>query len=77
METQLAALALNAAFGAQDGKATVHDAVSNDWLTITALIARVSALKPAGAEAYLTLLEKLNGNTQTVTPSTPAGCNGF
>jgi hypothetical protein len=77
VETQLAALALNAAFGAQDRKATVHDPVANDWPSITALIARVSALKPADAEPYRSLLEKLNGNTQTVTPSTPAGCSGF
>jgi hypothetical protein len=56
----------------------VHDPVSNDWPSITVLITRVSALKPANAEAYRSLLEKLNGNTQTVTPSTPAGCgNGF
>jgi hypothetical protein len=77
VQTQLAALALNAAFGAQDGKATVHDPVANDWPTITALVARVSALKPAGAEAYRSLLEKLNANTQPVTPSSPAGCSGF
>src|ERR1035438_8058314 len=78
VETQLATLALNAAFGAQDGKATVHDPVANDWPAITALIARVSALSAANAEGYRSLLEKLNGNTQTVTPSSPAGCgNGF
>jgi len=76
MGTQLASLALGVAFGTQDGKATVRDPVTNDWPTITQLIARVSALKPVDAEAYRALLEKLNANTQLVTPSTPAGCGG-
>jgi hypothetical protein len=77
LQTELAALALNTAFGTQDGKVTVHDPVANDWPSINALIKRVSGLSPDKAEPYRVLIEKLNTNTQLVTPSTPTACGGF
>jgi hypothetical protein len=86
---QLVSAALGVAFGNQDGNATVHDPIVGDWPTINTLIQRVGALIAAhpntsapsstrsDAEAYKTLLDKLNSNAATVTPSTPARCPRF
>jgi hypothetical protein len=75
---QLAVVALNVAFGSQDGKATVHDPVAGDWVSVDALVKRVSGLIAAhsdsSAAAYKSLLEQLNRNTAIVTPSNPASC---
>ena len=74
----LAVAALNVAFGSQDGKATVHDPVAGDWVSVEALITRVSGLmathSDSSAGAYKSLLEQLNRNTAIVTPSNPASC---
>jgi hypothetical protein len=84
---QLATTALNVAFGSQDGKATIHDPIVGDWPTISAFIGRISAAianhpntpasnpEQSNAETYKNLLEKLNNNSVTVTPSSPAGCS--
>jgi len=77
VQTQLAALALSTAYGSDDGKATVQDPVAHDWPTLSALVARVSALQGPAAEAYKSLLEKLNNNTQPVTPSSLTACGGW
>jgi hypothetical protein len=69
---ELAATALNVAFGSQDGDATVHDPVAGDWPTVRALIARVN-----GAPAYGELLRSLNTNKVMVTPSDPAVCRAY
>jgi hypothetical protein len=75
---QLAAAALNVAFGSQDGKTTVHDPVVGDWISVDALITRVSGLMAAhsdsSATAYKSLLEQLNRKSAIVTPSDPAKC---
>jgi hypothetical protein len=86
---QLMSAALSVAFGSQDGDATIHDPIAGDWPTINTLIKRVSAFIAAhpntsapssdrsNAEAYKTLLDKLNSNAATVTPPTPARCPRF
>ncbi len=83
---QLAVTAFNIAFEREDGNATVNDPVAGDWLAIHAFIDRVNAFlsghpdtSSAGAEKddalkYQALLEHLNRNVATVTPSSPAGC---
>jgi hypothetical protein len=73
---QVALTALNVAYGSQDGSATVQDPVVRDWLAIEALLQRVSdrIAQRSEAEAYKTLLEKLNNNAATVTPSKPSAC---
>ena len=76
VQTQLAALALNISFGEQDGHATLEDPVSHDWVSLSALVTRVSALS-AAADPYKGVLGKLNANTQPVTPSNPAACGGY
>ncbi len=67
---------LNAECGTLDGNATVLDPVANDWVSVHTLIKRVSdafvARKPT--EAYKTLLDRLNNNTATITPSNPSKC---
>jgi hypothetical protein len=77
VSTQLAAAALSVAYGSEDGNAFVHDQIAGDWPTINTLIARVSALNGAAAAAYGNLLEKLNGNALTVTPSKLEDCGTF
>ena len=74
VQTQLAVLALNIAYGSEDGNATVKDPVANDWPTLNELVTRVSAVQGARVDAYKPVLEKLNANTELVTPSTPAAC---
>lgn len=79
LSAQLASIALEVAFGSQDGEATIHDPVVGDWPSINMLIQRVSALIAAhpdrkNMETYKTLIEKLNNNTAMITPSTPAKC---
>lgn len=74
----LALAGLNAEAGALDGKATVKDPVANDWVSIHVLVKRVSdafaAKKTSAVDAYKPLIDQLNNNTATVTPSTPAAC---
>ncbi len=86
LSKQLAATALNIAFGRQVGNATVPDPVGGDWPTITKLISRVSAslakapdVSPQNntrndAEKYHSLLAQLNTNLGLVTPASPADC---
>jgi hypothetical protein len=80
MSVQLLVTALNVTFAHQDANVTVHDTVANDWPSVGKLIDRASALAaasgaaPADAERYRSLLESLNSNTSTVTPSDPSGC---
>ena len=83
---QLAATAFNVAFGKQDGGVAVHDPVVNDWVTVSALVTRVSNLIAANSKAtsasaagtnllkYRTTLLALNNNTAVITPSSPTGC---
>jgi len=61
---------LNVKLGKLDGEATVHDPLVGDWVTLRELIARAGA----NGAAYQVLLEQLNGNRATVTPSSPANC---
>jgi hypothetical protein len=86
LSTQIAAAALNVAYGRQDANVTVRDPVANDWPTVGALLTRAGALVQAnargaaadttlaGAAAYGAVLAALNGNTASVTPTTPAAC---
>ncbi|MSR06850.1 MAG: hypothetical protein EXR93_07285 [Gemmatimonadetes bacterium] len=83
---QVASVALNVAFGKQDGTATVEDPVAGDWPTISTLVTRVSTFVSSHtdtsapgadrstAEVYEGLLGRLNNNTTKVTPSIPASC---
>jgi hypothetical protein len=77
VSAQLAAAALSVAYGSEDGNAFVNDTIAGDWPTINALIARVSALHAGAAAAYGNLLEKLNANALTVTPSMAEDCGTF
>ena len=43
-QPELAALALNIAYGSEDGKATVQDPVAHDWPTLNTLVTRIAAL---------------------------------
>jgi hypothetical protein len=82
LSVQAAVTALNTAYGSQDGNVTVHDPIEDDWVTVNALLARVSAFieaDPRGgnravAEAYRTLFESLNANTAMITPAGPERC---
>lgn len=86
LSTQIAAAALNVAYGRQDANVTVRDPVVNDWPTVGALLGRAGArvqarLRDAATEApeseataYGAALAALNANTANVTPVTPAGC---
>ena len=56
-QTELAALALNIAYGSEDGKATVQDPVNHDWPTLDTLVARIAALPTPAAASYKSLLE--------------------
>lgn len=69
---QLAAAALNVAFGKQDGMATVQDPARGDWPTINALLDRAAA--EGAADKYAAVIEKINSNSAMVTPSNPASC---
>jgi hypothetical protein len=80
---QLATAALNVAYGSQDGSATVRDPLAGDWPSIAELLRRASAAIASGVAApgarstlvaYTALLEGLNTNRATVTPSSPARC---
>ena len=77
VQTQLAALALNIAYGSEDGNATVPDPVVHDWLTLNGLVTRIAALQGSAADAYRSLLEELNANAQPVTPSSPGACGAY
>ena len=74
VQTQLAATTLNISFGKQDGTVTVHDPVEGDWPSVEAMMTRIAALSPSDAKGYRRMLERLNTNTEPVTPSSPAGC---
>jgi hypothetical protein len=74
---ELAALALNIAYGSEDGQATVQDPVSHDWPTLNALVTRIASLPTPAAGSYRGLLEKLNGNKELVTPSDPKACGTY
>ncbi|MGA7239423.1 MAG: hypothetical protein WBY44_27320 [Bryobacteraceae bacterium] len=76
-QPELAALALNIAYGSEDGKATVQDPVTHDWPTLNTLVTRIAALPASAAGPYLGLLEKLNNNKQQVTPSDPKACGTY
>ena len=66
---------LNAEAGSMDGKASVQDPVVKDWVSIHNLIKRVSdAYMVKKADPYKPLLDQLNNNTATITPSSPAQC---
>ncbi|MDR3701037.1 MAG: hypothetical protein P4L56_15425 [Candidatus Sulfopaludibacter sp.] len=71
---------LNAEAGTLDGKGSVQDPVVKDWVTIHNLIKRVSdawlARNKGALDAYKTLLDQLNNNTATITPSNAAACAG-
>jgi hypothetical protein len=69
VSAELAATALNVAFGRQDGDAAARDPVTGDWPSIRTLIARAN-----GSPAYLEMLRKLNANQIEVTPSHPSAC---
>jgi hypothetical protein len=83
LSMELASLAMNTAFGQQDGQAAVEDPVVGDWVVLSGLTARVSAAIAVSADArtvsdavraYTGLLRQLSRNQATVTPSSPAGC---
>jgi hypothetical protein len=74
VQTQLAVLALNIAYGSEDGNATVKDPVANDWPTLNDLVTRVSAAQGPSADPYKSILERLNANNEPITPSTPEAC---
>jgi hypothetical protein len=86
LSARLATTALNVAYGSQAAEATVLDPVAGDWVSIGAILARVSGLigetadaagadrGQSSAEAYGALLESLNANTATITPPAPAMC---
>jgi hypothetical protein len=69
---------LNAEAGTMDGKASVHDPVVGDWVSIHNLIKRVSdaflARNQSALGAYKTVLDDLNGNKATITPSDAGKC---
>ncbi len=71
---------LNADVGTLDGKGSVQDPVVKDWVTIHSLIKRVSdaylARNKGALDAYKPLLDQLNNNTATITPSNAAACAG-
>jgi hypothetical protein len=77
LQQELASLALSVNYGSIDRRATVQDPVSHDWVSLRDLIGRVAALTGPPAEAYRDVLERLNNNTQPVTPSTPASCGSY
>ena len=72
---QVAAATLNIAAGTQDGNATVHDPVENEWTPVKTLLARAAA--PNSPAAYLDVVQKLNTNKLMVTPSNPSACGSF
>jgi hypothetical protein len=76
-QSELAALALNIAYGSEDGKATVQDPVNHDWPTLDTLVARIAALPTPAAVPYKGLLEKLNGNKEPISPSDPKACGKY
>jgi hypothetical protein len=83
---QLVVASLNVAFGKQDGNVTMRDAVAGGWTNVSALGTRLRGLVSAhpvttepgnfrsDAESYASLLEKLNANALSVTPSRPSSC---
>jgi len=80
LSAQLVVTALNIAVRNQDGKATIHDPVVNDWTPIETALERASGLIGSGeagrdhVERYRKLLEDLNRNRLEITPSTPEAC---
>lgn len=72
LQGALALVGLNSECGTLDGSATVVDPVSHDWVSIRALVKRVTDSKQP--DAYKSLLDQLNHNRATVTPSNPAAC---
>jgi hypothetical protein len=77
VQAELAALALNIAYGGEDGQATVQDPVVHDWPTLSMLVTRIAALTGPVADPYKSLLEKLNGNKEPITPSDPKACGTY
>jgi hypothetical protein len=85
LSAQLAAAALNVAYGDQDASSTIQDPAQNEWVPVGTLLQRVSQFIEANptssnaatrqtAETYARTLAALNGNTASVTPADPARC---
>ena len=75
----LAVAGLNVVSESIDGNATVADPVFHDWLQIRALLGRASIALGRGdsnAADYLALVDKLNDNAATITPTKPSSCPG-
>lgn len=82
---ELAVASLDVQYGSRDGRASVRDPASGEWLAIGTLLGRVSAVLAARARgdaaaagaplaAYADLLRSINDGTAPVTPSDPAIC---
>lgn len=74
---------LNVVSSSVDGDATIADPVLHDWPQIRALLGRGSVALAASdttdaarqvVSQYSALVEQLNGNAATITPSRPSGC---
>jgi hypothetical protein len=78
LQTRMAVLGVNIEAGALDGNATVMDPVTNQWVGLRVLLKRVNdaaaSQKTAAVDAYLPVLDALNRNTATITPSNPSQC---
>jgi hypothetical protein len=78
LQASLAVLGVNIEAGALDGNATVMDPVTNQWVGIRVLLKRINdaaaSQKTAAVDAYLPVLDSLNRNTATITPSNPSQC---
>jgi len=78
LQARMAVLGVNIEAGALDGNATVMDPVTNQWVGLRVLLKRVNdaaaSQKTAAVDAYLPVLDALNRNTATITPSNPSQC---
>jgi hypothetical protein len=80
LSAQIVVTALNITVGNQDGKATVHDPVMNDWIPVQVALERANSVTASGGagrdhvERYRKLLEDLNRKRLEITPSKPEAC---
>jgi hypothetical protein len=77
LQAGLAVLGVNIETDVLDGNATVMDPVTNQWVGLRVLLKRINdaaASKTAAVDAYVPVLDALNRNTATITPSNPSQC---
>jgi hypothetical protein len=73
-QAALALAGVNVEAGSLDGDGSVVDPVTKEWVGVRTLLKRASDAGADKQDAYKAVLDGLNNNTATITPSTFAKC---